>query len=315
MNPRWIGIDVDKNNLHVHIRPDAQNFSCPNTPEGITALVKQVKRFKPILIVLEASGNLEMAVTTALKKAGLRVAVVNPRQVRDFAKATGRLAKNDSLDAGVLAHFAEAIKPPVRPLPEPEAQELEALVNRRHQIVEMLTMEKNRLSSAAKNIRPKIEVHIKWLEDELDQLDRRIEKDLKTNPAWKEKDQILQSVKGVGKILSSTLIANLPELGQLNRWEVAALVGVAPFDDESGKKKGKRRICGGRDDVRKVLYMATMASIIHNPIIKEYYNRLIGKGKKAKVAIVASMRKLLVILNTMMKEKTMWERRNFAYAS
>ena len=314
-SPKWVGIDVDKNCLHVHIRPDSKKFSCPNTPEGITDLVKQVKRSKPMLIVMEASGNMELAVTTALKEAGLQVAVVNPRQVRDFAKATGRLAKNDSLDAGVLAHFAEAIKPPVRPLPEPETQQLEALVNRRHQILEMLTMEKNRLSSAGKNVRSQLEAHIKWLEDELGQLGRQIEKEIKTNQVWSEKNQILQSVQGVGKVLSSTLIANLPELGQLNRWEVAALVGVAPFDDDSGKKNGKRKICGGRSEVRKVLYMATMASLIHNPIIKEYYHRLIGKGKKAKVAIVAAMRKLIVILNTMMKEKTMWERGNFAYAS
>lgn len=305
----WVGIDVDKQNLHVHIRPTKVALTFPNSKEGIAALVIKMENLKPERIVLDATGKLEVPAALALAKKNLPATVVNPRQIRNFAKALGRMAKNDKIDASVIAHFAEAINPPVRPPSDEETRRIEELVTRRRQLVKMLTAEKNRLKRASATIRKDIEKHIKWLEGQLEKLERQIEEAVKSNPVMQEKDRILQSVKGVGEVLSGTLLTELPELGSLDRQKIAALVGVAPFDNESGTMRGRRTIRGGRGKVRSVLYMATVAAVGSNPAIKAFYERLIAKGKESKVALTACMRKLLVILNAMMKHLTPWENR------
>ncbi len=303
---RFIGIDVSKKQLDVAVRPDGKSWSIRYDEEEVNSLVKQLQDLAPTLIILEATGGLETKLVSALAAIGLPVVVVNPRQVRDFAKATGKLAKTDAIDADVIAHFGEAIRPKVRPLKDEQTQLLTDLLARRRQLVEMLAAEKKRLQQSTKNVQKSIQQHIQWLEKRIKDMDGDLQKLIKETPIWAKQDKILQSTPGVGPVLSIALLGLVPELGLLNRGKIAALVGVAPFNCDSGEHKGKRKIWGGRASVRSVLYMAALSSVRYNPVIKKYYNRLIATGKLFKVAITACMRKLLVILNSMMKSQTFW---------
>jgi transposase len=296
----FIGIDVSKAHLDIAVRPSQERRTMENTSQGIAALVEWLRGLKPTLIVLEATGGLETAVTIALAAAELPVAVINPRQVRDFAKSVGKLAKTDKIDAAMLARFAEAIRPEVRQLPDAQTQQLQAVLVRRRQLIEMLVAEKNRLPLTHATVKPRIKEHIAWLEQELEQIDQELHELLQASAAWREQERLLCSVKGVGPVTSTTLLADLPELGHLNRKKIAALVGVAPFNRDSGKMRGKRAIWGGRACVRNVLYMAALSASRHNPVIRDFYDRLIQAGKLPKVAIVACMRKLLTILNAIL---------------
>jgi transposase len=271
------------------------------------AALGERSRLKPTdFVIVEATGGLETPVASALAAAGIAVAIVNPRQVRDFARATGRLAKTDALDAEILARFGEAVRPQARPLADEQAQALEALVTRRRQWVEMLTAEKNRRANAPKVLHRSIDEHIRWLEKRLSGFDDELGELIRTTPLWRERDELLRSVAGVGKVLSSTLLAHLPELGMLNRKQIAALAGLAPFNRDSGKLRGSRCIWGERAQVRRVLYMAVVAAVRSNPVIKNFYAQLRARGKYPKSALTACMRKLLVILNTMLHNKTHW---------
>lgn len=302
-----VGIDVSKSRLDIAIHETAESWCCSNDASGAAALVPKLRQLKATRIVLEATGGFETLVTAMLSAAGLPVIVVNPRQVRDFAKATGQLAKTDRLDARVLAHFAAVIEPPLRPTQSDQAQHLEALLARRRQIVEMLVAEKNRLANNRDQAVVKdLKTHIAWLERRLKASDDELQRVLKATPAWRERDDLLRSTPGVGPVLSLTLLAQLPELGQLNRREIAKLVGVAPFNWDSGKWRGSRHIWGGRAAVRSPLFMATLCAIRINPTIKSFHQRLIKAGKAPKVAITACMRKLLTILNLMIKTQTPW---------
>lgn len=303
----FVGIDVSKACLDVAARPQNKRWGVANNEPGIESLVASVKETRPTLIVLEATGGLEMPLVATLAAAELPVVVVNPRQVRDFAKATGTLAKTDTIDADMLAWFGEAVRPEVRPLKDSQAQELAALITRRRQLVDMLTAEKNRLNTAPRRVRKDINAHIRWLEKRIKDVNDDLGKSVRQTPAWREKDNLLQSAPGVGPVLSVTLLAALPELGLLNRRQIAALVGLAPFNRDSGQSRGKRSIWGGRAEIRAVLYMSTLSAIRHNPIIREFYLRLTCAGKEHKVAITACMRKLLTILNTMVKNDTPWQ--------
>jgi len=302
----FVGIDVSKDTLDVAIRPEGDRWTVQNDEKGIQALVARLLKRKPTLVVLEATGGLQMPVVVALASAKLPVVVVNPRQIRDFAKATGKLAKTDPIDSGVIAHFGEAVRPEVRPLRDAETQELTDLLARRRQLVDMATAEKNRLNTATKKVRKDIKAHIAWLEKRIKDVESDLSKRIKQSPVWQEKDEILQSVPGVGPVLSVTLLAGLPELGTLNRREVAALAGVAPLNRDSGRYRGTRCVWGGRGDVRSVLYMSTMAAIRWNPVIRSFYLRLMRAGKKHKVATTACARKLLTILNAMIKTNMAW---------
>lgn len=297
-----VGIDVSKARLDWAVHDHTERGEVPNDEAGCRALLQRLRAFKPRLIVIEATGGLETLIVSSLAAASLPVAVVNPRQVRDFAKATGRLAKTDTLDAQVLAHFGEAIKPPVRALKDEDTQALSALMMRRRQLVEMLTAEKNRLASAHPKLRHDVQVHIRWLEKRLQGVDQDLSRALKASPVWCEKAEILTSAKGVGPVLTVTLLAALPELGTLNRHQIAALVGTCPFNRDSGTMRGKRTIFGGRAEVRSVLHMATLTATRCNPPIKAFYDRLIKAGKKPKVALTACMRKFITILNAMLKQ-------------
>jgi transposase len=302
---RFVGIDVAKVTLDVFIGSTGVAFTVANDEAGIQQLLRQLAAAD--FVILEATGGLETPVASALAAAGIAVAIVNPRQVRDFARATGRLAKTDRLDAEVLARFGEAVRPEARPLANEQAQALEALVTRRRQLVEMLTAEKNRRARAPKLLYRSIDEHIRWLEKRLSGFDDELGELIRTTPLWRERDELLRSVPGVGKVLSSTLLAQLPELGMLNRKQIAALAGLAPFNRDSGNMRGSRRIWGGRAQVRRVLYMATVAGIRSNPAIKTFYLRLRAGGKPAKPALTACMRKFLVILNAMLHNKTHWQ--------
>ena len=302
----FVGIDVCKAWLDVAVYEQKEGWRVSNDDAGISGLVKQLKKLKPQLLVLEATGGFEMLVVAELSQAGLPVAVVNAKRVRDFAKATGQLAKTDKLDARVLAHFAAAIQPQVRSLRSAEEEQLTALLTRRRQILDMLTVEKNRLVTVRAKMRTDIEAHIAWLSNSLKELNQEIEEFVQGSPLWKEKAALLQSVPGVGRVTSATMLGMLPELGLLNRQEIAALVGVAPFNKDTGGKQGKRRIFGGRADVRSVLYMAALSAKKHNPLIRTFYTRLIQHGKEKKVALTACMRKLLVILNAMLRTQRPW---------
>ena len=304
--PRFVGIDVSKAQVDVAVRPTGQRWvaSCDET--GVEELVSQMVDLRPALVLLEATGGLELPLVAALAAAALPVVVVNPRQVRDFARATGTLAKTDALDAGVLAHFADVVRPDVRPLKDAETQVLNSLTARRRQVMTMLVSEKNRLGTAIGAVSPRIEAHIAWLEQELSDLDKGLRQTLRRSPVWREKDDLLRTVPGVGEQLSLTLLANLPELGTLNRRQIAALVGVAPYNRDSGILRGKRAVWGGRSRVRAVLYMGALAASRHNPAIRDFYQRLLAAGKPKKVALVACMRKLLVILNAMLKHGSPW---------
>ena len=303
---RFVGIDVSKAQLDVAVRPTGKRWTLPYDQTGIEGLVPQIVDLEPALVLLEATGGLELPLVAALAAAALPVVVVNPRQVRDFAKATGTLAKTDTLDAGVLAHFADAVRPEVRPLKDAETQVLNSLTARRRQVMTMLVSEKNRLGAAIGAVSPRIEAHIAWLEQELSDLDKGLRQTLRRSPVWREKDDLLRTVPGVGEQISLTLLANLPELGTLNRRQIAALVGVAPYNRDSGALRGKRAVWGGRSRVRAVLYMGALVASRHNPAIRDFYQRLLAAGKPKKVALVASMRKLLVILNGMLKHGSPW---------
>ena len=310
-SPIFIGIDVSKARLDVAMRPSGESESFSNDEAGIKVLVKRLGPMPPALIVLEATGGIERQLTRALVSAELAVVVVNPRQVRDFAKATGQLAKTDSIDAVVLARFAEAVRPAVRPVPDEVTFELRALIARRRQITEMMVAEANRLSGASKAVKKRIDAHIRWLGSELERVNKDLDQRIRQSPIWQEKEDLLKSVPGIGAVVSRSLIADLPELGQLNRKQIAALVGVAPFNRDSGTLRGRRGIWGGRAGVRAVLYMAALVASRRNVVIKAFYKRLREAGKPAKIALVACMRKLLTILNSMVKHKTRWSENSF----
>lgn len=303
----FVGIDVSKAELEIAVRPQGSRWSVPRSDESLPQLVERLRRLAPARVVLEATGGLELSVAGALAAANLPVVVINPRQARDFAKATGRLAKTDPIDAAVLAHLGEALKPDVRPLPDAATQELAALLTRRRQIVDMITAEKNRLAAASARVRPGISSHIEWLQTQLDSFDNDLRSALCDHQVWRDKDTLLQSVPGVGPVLSVTLLAKLPELGTLDRRKIACLTGVAPLNRDSGQYRGSRRVWGGRADVRSVLYMAALAATRWNPAIRAFHQRLLAAGKKPKVAITACMRKLLTILNAMVKSGQSWQ--------
>lgn len=310
-HPVFVGIDVAKATLDVAVAPTAERWTLAYTEREVAGLVTRLTSLHPALVVLEATGALEGPLVGALATAGLPVVVVNPRQVRDFAKATGTLAKTDALDAAVLAHFAAAVRPTPRPLPDAATQALAALVTRRRQLVGMLTAERNRLAQAPRALRAEIQGHITWLQRRLGRLDEDLNQAIRTSPAWRAQDDLLQSAPGVGPVLARTLLASLPELGTLNRKAIAALVGVAPLNRDSGTFRGRRRVWGGRAAVRAVLYMGTLVAVRHNPVLRAFYQRLRAAGKLPKVALTACMRKLLTILNAMVKHQQRW---NPAYA-
>jgi transposase len=301
----FVGMDVSQDTVDVAVHPGTV-FQVTHDEPGIAEAVTRLQAVQPTLIVLEATGGLEVPLAGALAAAGLPVVVINPRQVRDFARATGQLAKTDRLDAQVLAHFAEAIRPPIRPVPDEQTQALAALVARRRQLIEMLTAEKNRLRLAARPIQQRVQAHIAWLEQELETITTDLTTTMRQSPVWREKEDVLRSVPGVGPVLTTTLLANLPELGTLTRKEVAALAGVAPFPRDSGTLKGRRAIWGGRAHVRAALYMAALVATRRNPVIRTFYQRLCQAGKAKKLALTACMRKLLTILNAMVKSGTPW---------
>jgi len=304
--PVFVGIDVAKATLDVASLPSGLQAHIPYTDGELQALTARLAAVGPILIVCEATGGLEGPLVGALAAAGLPVAVVNPRQVRDFAKATGTLAKTDALDAAVLARFAAAIQPTPRPLPDAATQVLAALVARRRQLVEMLTMERNRLGSAPRVLRAELQAHIRWLERRITDLDTDLTHAIRTSPVWRVQEEILRSAPGVGPVLATTLLAHLPELGTVPGKQLAALVGVAPLSHDSGAWRGRRAIWGGRAQVRAVLYMGTLAAVRHNPVLREFYARLRAAGKLPKVALVACMHKFLTILNAMLKSQQRW---------
>jgi len=304
----FIGIDVSKQQLEVAEHQSDYKFQCTNKISSFGQLIAELIVLRPALIVLEATGGLEKPVVNALNAVGLPVVVVNPRQVRDFAKALGQLAKTDRLDARVLAHFAAAIKPPLRPIKSKDEQELDDLMGRRRQLVEMLTDEKNRRGSATSDsVRKKIKEHIDWLEDRISEIDQQLKALLKTSACWQAKDRILQSAPGIGPVTSFSMIADLPELGKLDRQKICKLVGVAPLNRDSGQQRGSRHIYGGRAQLRSSLYMAALTASRHNPVIKEFYQRLRANHKPFKVAITACMRKLLSIINIMVRDSTLWK--------
>ena len=302
----YVGIDVAKSSMDIAVHATEQRWSFPNDDYGISKTVSLLRKLAPTLVVMEASGGIELTLTAALASAGLPLAVVNPRQVRDFAKATGKLAKTDTLDARVMAHFAATVCPVPRPLPNAQAEKFSSILARRRQVIEMLTAEKNRFGTASKAVRQGIEAHIKWLEQELSNINDELRQSIQRSPVWREKDNLLRSVPGVGPVLSTTLLAELPELGTLNRRQIAALVGVAPLNRDSGTMRGKRTVWGGRAPVRASLYMATLAATRFNPVTRKFYQHLCTAGKAKKVAITACMRKLLIILNAMLKHDTPW---------
>ena len=300
-NAEFVGVDVSKDNLDVASWTSNEYKRFQNDPTGIQELIDWLKTLQAELIVLEATGGLELPFVAELAFEKMPVAVVNPRRIREFARSIGQLAKTDKLDARVIAHFGAATHPEVRKLPTNDEGKLTALITRRRQIIEMLTAEKNRLHSARFSMKERIETHLSWLESELRNLDNEIAKFIHQSPIWKEKDKLLRSVPGVGPVTSATILAMLPELGTLNRKKIAALVGVAPVNKDSGRRQKKRRVYGGRANVRSVLYMAALSASKHNPRIKEFYDHLIRMGKEKKVALTACMRKLLVILNAIIR--------------
>jgi transposase len=303
----FVGIDVAKAHLDIALRPTGERWTVTNDDAGIAALVTRLQQLAPQLIVLEATGGYQRAVVAALAAAGLPVVVVNPRQARDFAKATGQLAKTDVLDARVLAHFADAVRPASRPLPDAQTEELRALLARRRQLIAMRTTEQNRLGSAPRRLQADIQAHITWLNERLAALDDDLDTTLHASPVWREREELLRSVPGIGPVCARTLVLDLPELGTLSRRRLAALVGVAPLNRDSGTLRGSRTIWGGRAHVRATLYMSTLVAVRYNPVLKAFYERLRAVGKAAKVALTACMRKVLTILNAMVKHQKRWQ--------
>ena len=304
---RFVGIDISKEELVVAVRPTAELQSFPNTEEGLAALVGFLQPLGAHSIVLEATGGFARAAVNAMALAALPVVVVNPRQIRDFARSVGLLAKTDAIDARIIARFAEAVRPELRPLKDLETQKLEDLNNRRRQIVEMITAEKNRLGMAPPWSQKDIRSHIAWLEKRLKRINDDIDDLIKQSPIWRQKEKILTSVLGIGPVVTTTLLCGLPELGSLSARKLSALVGVAPFNRDSGHSRGRRSCWGGRAHVRAALYMAALTASRCNPVIREFYQRLRLAGKPSKVALVACMRKLLIILNAMVKNNTCWQ--------
>ena len=304
----FVGIDVSKAHLDAAVRSGPEPWQVRNDEAGITSLVNRLQELAPGLIVCEATGGYESALVAALAAAQLPIVVVNPRQVRDFAKATGRLAKTDGIDAEILALFAERVRPEPRELKGEEIEEFEALLTRRRQLIEMITAERNRSGiTRAAAVKKRIQKHLAWLERELGNIDHDLDQAIKNSPLWKAKEDLLRSVPGVGPILSRTLIAELPELGRLTHRQIAALVGVAPLNRDSGTLRGKRMVWGGRAPVRAVLFMGALVAKQHNPVIRSFYERLLAAGKCKKVALVACMRKLLIILNSMLRDGARWD--------
>jgi transposase len=310
MNPQpcFVGIDVSKDALDLHALPGKVVLQVANDPDGIASLVSRVLPLTPTLVVLEATGGLEHPVAAALVTAGIPVAVVNPRQARDFARATNRLAKTDAIDAGSLALFAERIRPEPRALPDSQALALRELLDRRRQLIQTRTAESNRLGSAVtERVRRSLEAHLRWLERQLGDLDGDLGEAIEASPVWRVNDDLLRSIPGIGPVVSRALLADLPELGKLSRGQVAALVGVAPMNRDSGRWGGKRSVTGGRSRVRSALYMAALSAKRFNPQLRAFADRLVAKGKAAKVVLVAVARKLLVIANAILREQKPWE--------
>jgi transposase len=301
-----VGIDVSKRSLEVAVRPSGERFSIGNDEEGLRELVKRLQELRPERIVMEPTGGYERGAVTELARAGLPLVVVNARQIRDFAKATGRLAKTDRIDADVIAQFGEAIRPDLRPFPDDAHRILEAMMTRRRQLMDMRSDEMRRKHTALRALHASIETVIEFLSQQIDDVDGDIEKLMRSTPLWREADDLLRSVPGVGPVLAATLTAFVPELGKLNRKQIAALVGVAPLNDDSGAYHGKRKTAGGRAPVRSVLYMATLTARQANPALKAFHDRLIERGKPRMVAIVATMRKLLTLLNAMVRSRRAW---------
>jgi transposase len=303
-----VGLDVAKHRLDVHVRPTDETFSCAPDEAGLAALVHRLQQLAPTIVVLEATGGYEIPVAGALASAALSVAVVNPRQIRDFARATGQLAKTDALDARAIALFAEAVQPSPRALPTEQAQQLSALVARRRQLVDMIGAESNRRQQAReRRLQRQIDAHLKWLRTALAELERDLHDTLRSSPLWREQENLLTSVPGIGPTTASALIADLPELGHLDRRRLAALAGLAPMNRDSGTLRGRRMIRGGRSTVRRALYMATVAAIRFNPTIAAFYRRLVSGGRPPKVALTAAMRKLLTILNAILRDQRPWQ--------
>ena len=303
---RHVGIDVSKGRLDVCLLPEGEAFSVANDQQGIDQLAGRLGEARPELVVLEATGKYERPAAAAIAALGIAVAVVNPRQARDFAKATGKLAKTDKIDAEVLARFAGAVGPRPSVLPDEEARALQAILTRRRQLLAMLVAEKNRLPMAPEAVARRIRAHARWLEKELDRADGDLDGAVEASTAWKENEALLRSVPGVGPVLARTLLAELPELGTLAPKRLSALVGVAPFNRDSGTLRGKREAWGGRAPVRASLYMGAPVATRYNPVLKQFYGRLLAAGKPKKVALVACMRKLLSILNAMMRDRAPW---------
>jgi len=304
--PLYVGIDVSKAQLDVAERPSGERAVIPHTEQDIAALVEQLGARRPACVVLEATGGLQAPLASALAIAGIPVAVVNPRQVRDFARATGQLAKTDAIDAQILARFAEAVRPAPRPLPDEATQAFSALLTRRRQLIDMLVAEQHRMRTAPFPIQRQIQAHLTWLKQQLAMLDEDLTHRIQATPLWREQEDLLRSVPGIGPVVSRTLLGELPELGRLTHKQIAALVGVAPLNRDSGSLRGRRIIWGGRAVVRGVLYMSAVVAARRNPIIKAFYQRLRTAGKAPKVALVACMRKLVTILNAMVKHRTPW---------
>lgn len=311
-NPSNVGIDVSKDWLDIVVIPSGETWRTENIAEEIDVLVKKLEKIKPERIVIEATGGYERLVTSKLYVADLPVCRINPKRVRYFARSVGQLAKTDKLDAKVLARFGEVVKPALTQLPGDQEELLSALLARREQLTSMRVAESNRMDTAPARVRPSLNEHLTWLKNQIKQLDREIDDFINQNPDLKEKDEFLQEVEGIGKKTSAKLIADVPELGHCDRKQIAALIGTAPYNHDSGYKKGQRSISGGRPDVRRILYMATLAATRHNPVIRAFYQRLVKAGKKKKVAIVACMRKLLTILNAILRDRIHW---NTAFSS
>ena len=304
---RFVGVDIPKADFVVACRPAGTSWTALNDVPGITETVTRVRVLAPTLMVVEATGGYETPLVAALATAGLSVVVANPRQVRDVARSTGQLAKTDRLDAQLLALFAERVRPTPRPLPDVVVQHLNALMTRRRQLLDMLTAEGNRLEHAAAPIRCEITRHLRWLERRVTAVDRDLDDTIQQRPVWRAKEHLLGSVPGIGPVVSRTLLADLPELGRLNRKQIAALVGVAPLARDSGTRRGTRTVWGGRAPVRAVLSMGTLVATRHNAVVRAFYRRLVDAGKPKKVARIACMRKLLTMLNAMMRSDTAWE--------
>lgn len=308
MEQIFIGIDVAQDRLDAHVRPSDESFAVARDSDGLAALIERLRALDPYLVVLEATGGFEVMVAAAVVAAQIPLAVVNPRQIRDFARSTGQLAKTDALDAKAIARFAEAIRPEPRPVPDAQARALGELVARRRQLIEMMTAERNRRRQlTSRRLLKSVDRLLAVLQTELSELEHDLGDGIRGTPAWRERDELLRSVPGIGNVVARTLIADLPELGRLDRKQIAALVGVAPLNRDSGKMRGKRTTWGGRGKVRCALYMAALVASRHNPVLKAFYQRLISAGKPKKLALTAVMRKLLTILNAIVRDNIRWQ--------